>query len=244
MIATRMRQAAAGNGGINIPTDTLVLWYKSSAGTLQTVGGVAAVADDDPVGEWADQSVTDNNATQATSDNRPLLKLNITGGQSILRFDGSNDSLLLNTPSGMVSASMTVFAVGRLANTSGNKMLIAVRSSSGEFHIGAVGATFEGRVLWGGVSLPGGHRRAGDTNYHIFRLVSDGVNSYLYVDGNVGTLANQLAAGGGVRGRIGGNTDNTAGQLLNGDIGEVLIYNSALSAGDIALVETYLGRFF
>ena len=58
---------------------------------------LSGFSDGNGVDTWTDLSANGRNATQATSANRPTYKTAIQGGNPILRFDGSNDTLLTGT---------------------------------------------------------------------------------------------------------------------------------------------------
>ena len=85
----------------------LQLWLKADTGLWQDATMTTpAVADGDVVGAWQDFSGQNNHATQGTTASKPLLKLNIVNGKPVVRFDGTDDSLA--TPS---LTTGTVFAV-------------------------------------------------------------------------------------------------------------------------------------
>jgi hypothetical protein len=72
-------------------TWTLWLETRDSAGDtnstlLQTVGGSAATAASDPIGEWEDESGNGNDFTQATAGERPSLQF--VNGVPVVRFAG------------------------------------------------------------------------------------------------------------------------------------------------------------
>jgi hypothetical protein len=50
--------------------------------------------DGDAVDSWTDLSLNGRNATQSTAGNRPTYKTAIQGGNPVLRFDGTSDTLL------------------------------------------------------------------------------------------------------------------------------------------------------
>jgi len=54
---------------------------------------LSGFSDGNEVGTWTDLSSNGRNATQSTAANRPLYKTGIQGGNPVLRFDGSNDTL-------------------------------------------------------------------------------------------------------------------------------------------------------
>jgi len=54
---------------------------------------LSGFSDGNAVDSWTDLSANGRNATQSTSANRPIYKTAIQGGNPIVRFDGSNDTL-------------------------------------------------------------------------------------------------------------------------------------------------------
>jgi hypothetical protein len=79
--------------------------YQSSGGTLN------ATSTDNPVGYWADQSGLGNNATQATSGARPLLKLNNQNGLPGLYLDGTNGFITASIAGLQSLSALTVMMV-------------------------------------------------------------------------------------------------------------------------------------
>lgn len=65
-------------------TSTLTAWFKADS-----ISG----ADGSAVSAWADSSGNSNDLAQASSARQPTLQTNELGGQSVVRFDGSNDIL-------------------------------------------------------------------------------------------------------------------------------------------------------
>jgi hypothetical protein len=80
---------------------------------------ITGLADGDPVSTWSDRSGNGNDASQSNATKRPTLKTKETGGQSVVRFDGSNDFLIGNT-SITTSTFSAVFLVKRTAGRLGN----------------------------------------------------------------------------------------------------------------------------
>lgn len=213
------------------PTDVagLKLWLKGDGVFWQDGARTTpATADGDPVGAWDDASGEDNHATQATANARPLLKLNVKNGLPVVRFDGTDDFL---------SSLLTVAQPGTV-------FIVASRSATGERHM-IDGTTELARWLVGGdvggnwVIYAGSvvTTSAQDTNWHLHTAVFDGASSSHRVDaasagsGDAGALAltNPLIGAG-------------QGHILfhQGDIAEVLIYDSALGTTDRDSVEAYL----
>lgn len=78
---------------------------------------IQGLSDGTGVQTWDDLSTNANNATQATSGNRPLYKVNIQGGNPMLLFDNSNDYLRCGSSSTIGSGS-TQFFVYKFDSTS------------------------------------------------------------------------------------------------------------------------------
>lgn len=83
---------AAGGTFDPLTLTGLRAWYKADAGTYQTVGGSAATANSDPVGEWRDQSGNSFHVSN-TGTARPTLLLATQNGLPVISFDGINDLL-------------------------------------------------------------------------------------------------------------------------------------------------------
>lgn len=104
----------------------LQLWLDASdSSTLYdaTTGG-SLVAADSAVARWEDKSGNERHATQGTAANRPARKTAIQGGQDVLRFDGTNDQLVIPSSTTMFNflhnaTGGTTFAVYKVADTQG-----------------------------------------------------------------------------------------------------------------------------
>lgn len=118
---TPARLFAASEDGFWLdPSDLSTLW-QDTAGTTPAVVG-------DPVGRIDDKSGNGNNALQATSGNRPILRQDADGSY-YLEFDGSNDRLVVTNAMGtqvfacmpiLMTAGATKIAYDGI--TSGNRM--------------------------------------------------------------------------------------------------------------------------
>jgi hypothetical protein len=120
-----------------------VLWLKADAGTYQSSGGSAATADSDPVGEWQDQSGNGNHVTQGTGTAKPLLKLNVQNSLPGVLFDGSDDILAVATPVLTATASISIFAVVKLADTSEQGAIIHIGNGSNGYSFGVGNSTMD-----------------------------------------------------------------------------------------------------
>jgi hypothetical protein len=225
----------------------LALWLDASdSSTLfqNSDGTVSATATSDPVGYWGDKSGNARHATQATGANRPTVSTTTLNGRRTLGFDGSDDRLdiaaLDTTPvtvfsvvrhnSGTTTAARTPYAFSDGASylhaqfiQSGASQMIGLthnssRSSFTADKIDVLGASF---LLTSSQSSGGG-----------------GLVGRVNGSGLPFTVAVQDAGGAN---RVGCRFRNSANdQFWNGQIAELLVYQSDLTDAQIARVERYL----
>jgi hypothetical protein len=230
-----------------VPTDIsgLRLWLDATTGLFDaTTGGSAVTTDASEVARWEDQSGNAYHVTQGTSANRPVLKTSILNGKNVLRFDGSND-LLSNGSNFAISggSNRSVFTVFNRATTAlsiivgwGDTGPTAGASSqySSEYFLRFTSTTkgytnqsgIDDWIIW---SVIGN----GDTLADYDAFFNGGSvatpNSTLNNSTTINTTANPLYIG---RGPATGSA--------NGDLAELLIYDSALSTSDREAVRDYL----
>lgn len=245
-------QYLAGKWGITVvpifsPTSVsgLVAWYDFfSPGSLwkDTARTVSVGVDADVILGVTDKSGAGNHLSEAT--NGPAYKVNIQNGKGVARFDGTNDVL---TTTIATFATATVFAIVvpralsisaryRVATTdvagpdleiwdiSGNNVFRA--GTYNQFTVGSFQApTFDPTTAV--VGTP-----------DVLAMKYDGSEVWLLRNG---TKTTSTYAGGNF------STSSTlcighlnGGQFLNGDIGEVLVFNSGLSVANINLIGNYL----
>ena len=202
----------------------LVLWL--SADRITGVAGGGAVA------TWLDQSGTGNNPTQATADLRPTLQLNILNGLPVVRFDGSNDYLTVDITD--LTQPLTIFgAFTTDADVTTNEQLDGGGAGAARCVTYIVSGAL---TAFGGVNLVGATVSANTSYYYV--IVYNGASSSIKLSGGAVTNGN---AGTQDHGAYVIGADQTPGGLpWGGDIAEYGIYDSALSAADIAQVERYL----
>ena len=222
-----------------VPTAGLKVWLKAGAGVTTTATG-------DSVTSWADQSGNGNNATQTTAGDEPVYVANAIGGQPALQFNGSTSFLTLPKAStiGILNSNYEIFIVAK-TSSSAIQFLIAGATEQFEVHLNAPAA---GTASVAGVRFiptaseyidEGSPTQYADGSPHIFDASASTTNGIIRVDG---------VEGGDSTGNMQGSTDSTIYLgcrsskvlFLDGDIAEVLIYNTVLSNADRVLVESYL----
>ncbi len=217
-----------------VPTANLKLWLKAGTGVTTTATG-------DSVTTWADQSGNGNNATQTNPGSEPVYVTNAVNGQPAIQFNGSTSFLNLPASStiGILNSNYEMFIVAKSASTA-TQFLIGGSTEQFEMHLnGYGGARFI--PVSGKYIDEGSLYQYSDGNMHIFDASANSTDGIIRVDGIEGADSS---------GNMLSNLDHSMligirGDFtypLNGEIAEVIIYNTVLSSKDRILVESYLAN--
>lgn len=225
----------------NDPT-TVLTASDCSAGTPSYQGAV---------GCWKNKgsnSSTDN-FIQATGGNQPIYKLGGVGSNSGITFNGSNSYMYLNTASELnfsgsgASALYTLFATFKNTHDGGAHAIFS------KFNIGVSGIFRmwdDGNYFYTDrYSTPGSLAsiKLATSDAHVLTARYDGTSLYQYLDGALQSSSafDPLASDTTTKPLIGAQySASTPTNFLNGDIYEILAYDTALSTTDRAAVENYL----
>jgi hypothetical protein len=226
---------------------TLEMWLK---------GDAIAGNDGDAITTWTKSGGTSGvSPTQATGARKPILKTGGNGinGLNVLRFDGSLQYMLGTFNAG--STGMTIFFVGRSGATVSSYSTVVGSGGNASFDNRTTGiywAFAYGSAVdtfgagWGGPTGAVGFGNlspaaAINTSFR-FRYKTDkvnwaisGPNNGTPADTSFPTATFQMYLG--CEGTTGGGN---ASSQFKGDIGEIIVCSSALSAGDISSVDAYL----
>jgi hypothetical protein len=231
----------AGETSVTVPTDIsgCKVWLRAES--------LTGLSDGDALGTWTDLSGNGNDAVQATAGAKPLYKASVLNNHAVIRFDGLNDAM--KTAAGIMgtTAARSLFVVyrqTRLNNTAG--------ALAGEGTVNAAGVEF---YIQDRNDVPGWAPL----------LLTQAAN---LASGYPGQIVNWkiVAASwaGGVSGVaqlfVGANFVNSAAQTLTiatdglrigydassdfheGDIAEVIYYDTQLSITDTMKVVWYLSH--
>ena len=222
------RLVGLGSGGAAPPFSPsdiagLVQWLK--ADSLGLTDGAAVTT-------WTDSSSGGNTISQATTARKPLFKANQNNGQPCVRFDGVDD--WLGSAGFACGTTFTLFIVFRdVASIDNYCQLWATNGGDGLYYRGGAASK---TIDW----------FSSTDKFMNTRLI---VGQWFYVTFSVSAGAytfyrNGVADGSGTGinsatiTKIGNDHADTAD--WNGDVAEVIFYNSALSSTDRGKVWTYL----
>lgn len=212
-------------------------------------GGTPVTADGDPVGLWRDQSGNSRNVTAATNGERPLYKTGIQHSLPALLFDSVDDRLTMTNATYGLSQPFTAFVVFKYLNVTNNGgvlidsydntqcVLYVNTDTADKYRSAANGPSGDVQIASDGTGAAG--------NWDILATVFNGASSSIAVNGSLRTDTGDVGANnpsglsvGNIRGNASPIIANT--YAWDGYIGEVIVFNSALSAANILLVNAYL----
>ena len=218
-------------GDTTLPVAGSQLWL--DAGTLDGSSPVAA---------WTDGSGNGRNATQATAANQPLSTTSpLLGGRKVVSFDGTSDFLGVNL-SFLTGSSYTIFAVEGRKTSAANQYFLGSGSgtTNTSLHFGYRNNTTFTLAQYANdldAPVPGFAAQA-------FRVWNAGLDTTsghtVHLNGaRIASNANMIpfiSSNGGLVGKSYGTT------YYNGELAELLLYNSALTGPQRAAVDLYLKR--
>lgn len=242
----------AGDGPAGIGTTTgadLALWLDASQLTL--IDGAA-------VATWPDLTINDRDATQTTPAIQPIYEANEINGRAVVRFNGTTQ-FMAGALGASFNAPFTMFAVARFdqvnqgvddndyifdlgapgPGTLGTKASISRRRNNDAIVRTNRYYSFQGATPQFGSVINGGLG-----NVHAFGAVYQLRSPFhqLYYNGTVSFAAPGTTAinSNGVYhlGRLNNTAD--VNYFLDGDIAEIIIYNSVLSSTQIRIIQSYL----
>jgi hypothetical protein len=195
----------------------LLLWLKADALSLNN---------NDPVTTWTDNSGNGNDAAQSTGVQKPLFKTSQINSKPAIEFDGSNDNLALTSVIGQ--ANVTVFLVMKPAGVSNRTVITELKTN-------VAGGIWEYRV-GGGLSVAKSNTSAYGTSWQLLEVKKAGTVVTFYYNAVDSTSDPTCDNNNTATSRI----STTGFEPFATQIAEILIYDSALSDGNRALVEGYL----
>lgn len=202
-------------------------------------------SDGDAIKTWPDDSGNGRNFTQSTASYKPLLKKAANGinGHNVVRFDGTDDVLASAVnASAIITASadtfwvvFKIFAITTNSSTTYyNDTAINFSQSRGlvfRTSLGAIGYVYTGVYA-------NTNKAVSTSTPYIARSRHSGGNVYLNLNGgSEGSTSAGNVSGLSSPASLASDSTIIYTQI---DIAEVIVFNSALSAENIAIVDAYL----
>ena len=195
-------------------------------------------SDNTAVSTWADRSGNSYDVSQSTGANQPTLQTGEVGGSSIVRFDGSND-YLVRSDTGFPTGDITIVGVNKqnnaLASAEYRTVLSYGQAASGKAVFYAYGEDINfGTDAFGISQYADAVAISSSTGkYNIASVYRSGSDYGVRINGGAATTKNMTTstATHGANGLTVGSNNAAVGfgSYLNGDIGNVLFFNSNLS---------------
>ena len=225
-----------------IPTTNLGLWLRADKGVV--LNGTT-------VSQWNDQSGNGNNAIQGTANAQPLYVENVLNGLPTLRFDGGNDLMNITTNLMNGISAYTCFSVIKYTYNTNNTLISGNLAGGNSESFLNYAYIFAANTLYGNLTLRNGMGYIENDCYTNFNVLSQNFNGNgtgnsgklkIYKNGTnlsltyLGTVPSTTLANTSLL--IGREVPNN--NWMNGDIAEIIFYNSALSDYNRQQVEKYL----
>lgn len=236
---------------------SITLWYNSSATQTNGVNNFSSTpSDGTEITAWNDLSNVgqDANVNNSAGGNGPTYETNTQNGLSALWYQSADlCNLDINPLVGWAKAqtAFTIYVAHRVTSFSGAFPLVSTDTNGGFYYdgtywqVGMAGGVSTAQSLstdtanWHqfGVVFDGSKTDGDQTTQNNLRLKFrvDGVPQALTFTSNPGTALGSPSVM-----YVGGNNRNVPKQYMNGYIGEVLMWNRALSISEQLGVETYL----
>jgi hypothetical protein len=214
--------------------DSLSLWLDSSdPNTITESLGATS--------QWNDKSGKENHATQGTGSAQPTTNATTQNGLNILDFDNNDTLILPSALYGIPNGNNSIFVVG--SHTSGNNdNYISMTEGGGGRYF--VRADSDGDAMLG-------LNRSSDANavsaatttvaFHITTFIRSGIIQAIQVDNGTADINFSGQNESGIDAAHIGSKAGT-GFFLAGGIGEIVLYNRALSAPETANINQFLSR--
>lgn len=221
----------------------LVLWLSADHGVYQDSAGTTPVsADGDRVGLWLDKSPSANNVLQASNSLRATYKTNIQNSLPAIRFNGV-DQFLRSVAGGPDNFTCFLTIIRRGGSSTDMKIICwgddSVRAKRSVYHRtnNRIGVDLSVTTL----NSSSGDFVTDETNqWSVTYAGGSSLGANFFKDAtsigfsSIGTVSNSFT-----NEAITLGANNTAGELWNGDVCSLIVYDSVLSTTDRLRVQAY-----
>ena len=228
-------QTGPGGVGTANGASTLRAWWRGDTGVTASGGVVSA---------WGDQSGYGNNLSQATVGNRPTTTTSAAlNNRTVIRYTGSSSQFFTSSFNGPGVDNLTLFVV---ANGTNYQSLIRFQNVAGTYVVypWSAGQTFiassDGGTASGVASgLVASTNNVGGARYR--RNTTNGMQTYLNggINAQRNSANNVLPSQNFYSGKYSGGSE-----YPTADVGEMIIYYTALNDAQMVIVQNYLAAKF
>ncbi len=241
--------AQVGPGGVGNATDN-VLWLSADNGVFSNTAGTTPAGNGDNVGRWADRSGNANHASHSTAAETPNMVTNVVNGLPVIRFTAVSGDRLLSSgvADGNAASVWTVTQWSSLASM--NAGIIQASPPGLAFSTNTTDKVIgiwvsNANVVWGRgvqangtqVNLPQNFATSSGTFYNILTHYDGSSTINQYVNStNVGSVGYN----GTLRPWSEFGIGRQANEGWNGDIAEVIVFNTAVNTAQRIIIDNYL----
>jgi len=223
----------------------LVAWFETS---LDSSFITNEKSDGTAISTWYDNNpnaASKNNATQSTSTNRPTFTANIfNSGIPGLKFDGSNDTLPFDGSS-LINSSYSIFIVEQKTSNKALNCVIGGSASvvNADLHLCYV---IDDKIRFGHYSNNLDYQNSvlsyssPKTRMHSF-IFNIAVGKKYWLNGGSSATASDVQTA-AITSFAGSNIGSFVGNIYEGNIAEIIIFNRALTTEERRSIENYLGK--
>jgi hypothetical protein len=209
----------------------LLAWFESSDSSNYALSGGGVLT-------WSDLSGNNNHLRQATLANRPTIQAAAQNGLDTIRFTAASSQKMLLDSEIDVDAAYTVAAVVRNGGPTGTGEVVLFGHSANANRYAPHWWAGDSRLYW---SNSGGKARSDavvDTaSYHVVILTLTGGTATAELDGaDIYDAYQVVASAAALFDQIGSGS----GVFMNGEVGEIALYGSVLSAANRTVLYNYL----
>lgn len=221
-----------------LPSDVrdLQLWLSGERSLILQSGGKAS--------RWNDLSGNVNDVTQGTGAKQPTTGVTTENGKNVLDFDGGDSFVVPSALHAITNSANTIFVVSQTSsNNTTQRMINGTQAGSTRYLLGFENVV--GRVSFLSNNASSGsllNNTATKTNFSLYTAFRSGTTMSLSVNGGTATTNTSANDEADIDTMAIGAQASGASNQLTGSIAEIIIYDRALSAAEIALVENYLSN--
>ncbi|MEI6853402.1 MAG: PKD domain-containing protein, partial [Bacteroidota bacterium] len=224
-----------------LSTPGLTVWLKADAGVTLNGNNVL---------QWNDASGNGNNAIQSNANQQPLFVTDVPllNHYPTIRFDGVNDLLNGTTIANLQNSSISIFVVAKGESQGGLLAgLFDINSYTNGFCFGRYTYPGHGDLsIWNNSSYiesPAGSLPSTGFTYKILEGIKTyGTKTELFINGTLQNSSLSAALSGPfTNGNFVVGYSQTL-DYLKGDIAEIIVFNTSLSANERKAIEDYLNN--